>query len=144
MTERPSPHPLTVRAHAHPDCVACSPDRAWGLKLAFKPEPGGGVCADFSCPSVHQGYPGTLHGGLSATLVDAAMTNCLFAQGQEAVTAELTVRYKAPVLLDRVARVVARVVERRHGIQFVEASIWQDNQLKVVAHGKFVPRPLKH
>jgi acyl-coenzyme A thioesterase PaaI-like protein len=36
-------------------------------------------------------YTGLLHGGMTSTLLDAAMTHCLFMQGVQALTAELTV-----------------------------------------------------
>ena len=59
-----------------------------GLGLRFEPQADGSVAAYFACAPNYQGYPGRLHGGVVSMLLDAAMTNCLFARGIQAVTGE--------------------------------------------------------
>ena len=61
------------------------------------------MVAFFPYRSVYQSYPGTLHGGITSALLDAAMTNVLLSIGIVAVPAELTVRFVARVRLDRAA-----------------------------------------
>jgi acyl-coenzyme A thioesterase PaaI-like protein len=58
-----------------------------GLGLHFTVAPEGGVESTFAGSDVFEGYAGWLHGGLTAALLDGAMTNCLFAHGCQAVTA---------------------------------------------------------
>jgi acyl-coenzyme A thioesterase PaaI-like protein len=88
-----------------------------------------------------QGFPGALHGGAAATLLDGAMTNCLFARGIAAWTGDLRVRYRSPIALGQDA-VVRAWVERAFPPLFVaRAEIRQGGRVKATATGKFVERP---
>ncbi|WJV56093.1 PaaI family thioesterase [Prodigiosinella aquatilis] len=71
--------------------------------------------------SQHQGYSGLLHGGITSTLLDAAMTHCLFMQGITALTAELTVRFMAPIRVSQALTVCARLLGQRRSIYQLEA-----------------------
>lgn len=91
------------------------------LELVFSQHPDGSVRAPFVVSPKHQGYTGLLHGGMISTLLDAAMTHCLFMQGIKAVTAELIVRFIAPVCVGQTITVCARLLEQRRGICQLEA-----------------------
>jgi uncharacterized protein (TIGR00369 family) len=140
---RAKPRWPVLREIAHPRCVACSPDNKAGLKLNFENAGGGVVRAAFDCSAGFEGYPGQLHGGIISTLLDAAMANCLFAQELQAVTAELSVKFKAPVVSRHQATVEAKVVRDLFPLYLMEASLIQDNEVKATATAKFiVPRGL--
>jgi uncharacterized protein (TIGR00369 family) len=98
----------------------------------------GGVEAEFACPESLEGYPDVLHGGVIASLLDGAMTNCLFAHGITAVTAELTIRYHAPVATGRPAIVRARIARAAHGCHFLTAELSRDGRVAVTAEAKFL------
>src|SRR5664280_728378 len=85
------------QTEAHPFCFVCSGSNPMGLALRYEPQPDGCVSARFMGHSALEGYSGLLHGGLIATLLDGAMTNCLFARGIRGLTAELKVRYHESV-----------------------------------------------
>ena len=123
---------------AHPRCVACSPENKSGLRLSFQDAGTGAVRATFDCSAAFEGYPGQLHGGIISTLLDAAMANCLFAQNLQAVTAELSVKFKAPVVLKHQATVEARVVRDLFPLFLMEATVTQDGEVKATATSKFV------
>jgi uncharacterized protein (TIGR00369 family) len=143
LDPKPVPRWPVLREIAHPRCVACSPDSKSGLKLNFEDAGGGVVRATFDCSVAFEGYPGLLHGGIISTLLDAAMANCLFAQELQAVTAELSVRFKAPVTLKRQATAEAKVVRDLFPLFLMEASLTQDKEVKATATAKFiVPRGL--
>ena len=55
----------------------------------FVLQPDGSVRGVFFASAPLEGYTGLLHGGIAAAFLDGAMTNCLFAHGIEALTAEL-------------------------------------------------------
>lgn len=127
-----------LRDVAHPRCIACSPQIAHGLRLDFLDTSDGGVAATFDCAAVFEGYPGYLHGGIISTILDSAMTNCLFAQGHQAVTAELLVKFRAPVVLQRTAMAQARATRDLFPLFLMEASLSQDGQVKATATAKFI------
>ena len=89
----------TARAMAHPFCLVCSQSNPMGLGLKFNSHDDGSVSTSFLGHFALEGFQGCLHGGLIASLLDGAMTNCLFARGLVAMTAELKVRYRKPVLI---------------------------------------------
>lgn len=130
-----------TRARVHPDCVVCSPDNPHGLQLVFAPAPDGGVQAEFACADRYVGYPGYVQGGIVAALLDGAMTNTLFARGQAALTAEMTVRYLEPLLIGRPALVQARLERAGTRLQVLTAEVVQEGRTKASARGKFIPHP---
>jgi uncharacterized protein (TIGR00369 family) len=100
-------------------CFGCGDLNPKGLKLAFRLEDGAAV-AEFDPQPHHQGYPGVMHGGLVATILDEAMSWAVYSQGIWAMTARMQVRFRRSVPLARRLRVSARVTNRRHRV--VEAS----------------------
>jgi uncharacterized protein (TIGR00369 family) len=105
--------------------------------VQFHSKPDGSVMAMFHCDSVFQGYPNVLHGGVVASLLDGAMTNCLFAYGIVAVTAELTIRYLLPVRTGDEATVRAWVVKSSSRLQIVAAELLQGGEVRAKAQAKF-------
>lgn len=122
----------------HGRCVVCGSDNPQGLQLRFHALAEGGVEAVFACAERFAGYAERLHGGIIASLLDSAMTNCLFACGQAAVTAELNVRYHAPVAIGQNAVIRAWLEQHAHWMSRVRAELRQDGTLKASAWGKFI------
>jgi uncharacterized protein (TIGR00369 family) len=91
---------------------------------------------------MYEGYNGMLHGGVISAIADGAMANCLFAHGIVAVTAELNVRFRHPVVLGTTLVVMARIIRRAETLFLLEANLLQDGEIKVKATGKFLQRPL--
>ena len=146
MSEPPEPVPCqerldALRAAEHPRCFLCSPENPSGLKLRFRVQPDGSVLAFFPCREVFQSYPATLHGGIVAALLDAAMANALFSIGVVAVTAELDVRYRAPVVLER-GVAVRGLVEKTaaHPLYYARAEVAQDRKVVARASARFLVR----
>ncbi|MFW6062125.1 MAG: PaaI family thioesterase [Planctomycetota bacterium] len=129
-----------TRDRYHAGCVVCS---AWGpaalgLEFAVTDD---GVTGTFPCPPRFEGYDGMLHGGVISAIADGAMTNCLFAEGIAAVTAELKVRFRHPVVLGKRLTVMARTTRRNAPLFVLEARLVQDGKLKATATGKFMQTP---
>jgi acyl-coenzyme A thioesterase PaaI-like protein len=128
-----------VRAE-HSECLMCGPQNPLGLKLRFSVQPDGSVLAMFRCGEAFRSYPGILHGGVVSSLLDAAMTNALFAVGVAGVTAELNVRFLAPVALNRGAIVRAAVERDAHRVFYLRAELEQDEKLMAQATAKFLTK----
>jgi uncharacterized protein (TIGR00369 family) len=125
-----------ARSH-HPGCFACREPVRGGLGLRFRTRLDGSVIARFPCASDYQGYPGRLHGGIEAMLLDAAMTHCLFARGIHAVTARLDVRYRRPVGIEKAVWVTARLLRRTRRLCILTAEIVQEGVVCTEAEGRF-------
>ncbi len=130
----------TMQKEAHPNCVGCSPGSPLGLGLKFLVREDGGVEAAFACQEIYQGYPGLLHGGITSMLLDAAMTNCLFAHCRVAVTARLIVRFSLPVATDHTAVIRAWLRDYSPPLFVLEAELVQNGQVMAHAAGKFIDR----
>lgn len=87
---------------------------------------------------MHEGYRGLVHGGIIATLLDGAMTQCLFAGGIRALTAELKVRFRQPLSLGEQVRVRGWRVSSVHGLHRMRAEITVGRSVLASAEGKFL------
>jgi acyl-coenzyme A thioesterase PaaI-like protein len=132
--------PPTGSRQAHPNCFVCSPGRRSGLRLQFVLLDDGSVQATFDCSRAFEGYPGLLRGGVIFSLLDGAMTHCLFAHGQQGITGELKVRFRHPVITDRRAIVRAWIDRSIPPFHVLQAELIQDEWVKAKATGKFVER----
>jgi uncharacterized protein (TIGR00369 family) len=130
--------PALVPEAQHPFCFVCSGSNPMGLALRYEPQPGGRVEATFIGHSALEGYPGRLHGGVIAALLDSAMTHCLFAQGIQAVTAELNVRYLETVAAGEAVTVRAWRESSAHGLHQLGAELAMAGTLKARATAKFM------
>lgn len=123
---------------AHSTCFACGDRSPRGLRLVFRSIGKSWVSSECIVGDEYQGYPGFVQGGIVATLLDSAMTNCLFADGIEAMTVRLNVRYREPVLVNRGMTVAACMVRRRGRFYELKASIVQNGRQKATAEGRFI------
>jgi uncharacterized protein (TIGR00369 family) len=130
----------TTRRSAHAGCLFCGSQNPIGFKLTFHAREDGSVHAVFPCGHPLQSYPGTLHGGVVAALLDSAMTNCLFARGVVAVTADLAVRFLCPVKLDQPVEVSAAVTRVRGPLYYLQAQLMQGRTLAARAQATFMER----
>jgi acyl-coenzyme A thioesterase PaaI-like protein len=131
---------LNTQMETHPFCFVCSGSNPMGLALRYAPQPDGSVSARFLGHSALEGYPGLLHGGVIAALLDGAMTNCLFALGNPALTVELKVRYHAGVFAAEESLIQARLEDDSHGLYQLRAELRQSGVVKASATGKFMSR----
>ncbi len=93
-------------------CFACGLDNRFGLKTRFYELETGELLAVFQPVAEHQGYPGRLHGGLAATILDETIGRAIMlAHGENiwGVTVEFSMRLRKPVPVDKEVRVVARI-----------------------------------
>ena len=93
-------------------CFGCGTRNPHGLMLDFRIEDKRAV-AEYRPRAEHQGYPGLVHGGLIATMLDEAMGWAMYTLGVWAVTGKMEVRYRQPLPLDGRAIVSGEVVRNR-------------------------------
>ncbi len=124
-------------------CFVCGQRNAFGLHLVFRLE-GDSVVADFQPHEEHQGFPGVIHGGIVAALLDEALgRTSLLGNNQEwTMTGRLEVRYRHYVPYGPLLRVRARLgIERRRMMQASGVLTLADNENAVLAEaqGTFLP-----
>jgi acyl-coenzyme A thioesterase PaaI-like protein len=103
-------------------CFGCSKRNPIGLHLAFRVADRE-VWAPFTPQDEHQGWPGYMHGGLVATMLDEAMGWVIMSQGVWAVTGKINVRYRDPVALHQPVTVVGRIEKDRQRWLLVRAEV---------------------
>lgn len=135
MTDEQAP-PRPVR-----DCFGCGPDNPHGLQLRFRLQDGIAV-ARFDPTATYQGYPGVLHGGLVATLLDEAMSWALILQDVWAQTARMEIRYRRNAPADRPLLTSGRVTRDRGRSLVVKGTLTgDDGTLYAEAEGLFFRLP---
>jgi acyl-coenzyme A thioesterase PaaI-like protein len=77
-------------------CYACGDLNPVGLHLHFTVGEEW-VSAPFEAQQVHQGYPGFVHGGVVASLLDEAMGWATYGRGIWALTGKMELRYRGIV-----------------------------------------------
>ena len=79
-----------------------------------------------------------MHGGMIATLLDAAMTHCLFHHQIEAMTADLQIRYLEPVSCTGAIDITAHLTGQRKLIYELSAELRVAGRIKARAKAKFM------
>ncbi len=126
-----------IRNEVHSDCFVCSLLNTYGMHISFKTTGDNEVIAVFQCDGSYQGYQGIVHGGVVSALLDGAMCNCMFACNKAAVTTEMLVKYRHPVVVDEEAMVIARIVYSSEPMYMLESEIIQNGKVKAIAKGKY-------
>ena len=97
----------------HPNsrhCFVCGVENKFGLQLKFYEIENGDVVVETTVPERFQGYPGVVHGGIVASLVDEVLGRAHFGSDPEnprfMYTAKLSVNYRKPVPTEKLIKVV--------------------------------------
>jgi len=122
----------------YPNCFVCGEQNPSGLQAKFFEQDGLAV-TEVVADSSFEGYKGIYHGGIISTLLDEVMIKAILAQGIYAVTAEMTIRYRRPVMIGERLKFRGRVVSRRLRLLSTEGEvIGADGTICASATGKYV------
>ena len=122
---------------SHENCMVCGSSNSLGLCFQACQ---GGVETFFQASSSWQGYQGVLHGGMICTLLDAAMTHCLFEQGVEAMTADLQVRFLKPVPCSGLLQLRASLQQQRRHLYQLSAELLCAGEVLARSEARFLKR----
>jgi acyl-coenzyme A thioesterase PaaI-like protein len=114
-------------------CYACGEMNDRGLHMRFRLEGERTIC-DYAPCEYQQGYPGRMHGGLVATLIDETMGWAVYHASAWAATARLNVRFRGPVGLDGPLRIEAWVTRDRSRLIELRAEV-RDGDGRLLAEG---------
>lgn len=122
----------------HATCPICGHLNCNGMHVVFDVCEDGSVLAEVQCGQDKEGYAGCIHGGVISSLLDGAMTHCLFSHGIRALTAELTVRMICPLPAHTPVTVRAWPERSRGTLHILRAELSQRGLLAARAEGKFM------
>jgi uncharacterized protein (TIGR00369 family) len=97
-------------------CFVCGLENEHGLHLRFYKTAEGEVTVRTTVPDHFQGYPGIVHGGIVASLVDEALGRVHMGAAEDPrfmFTAKISVNYRKPVPTGKPIRIVAHAVKRK-------------------------------
>jgi uncharacterized protein (TIGR00369 family) len=123
-------------------CFACGRLNPAGMHLDFDVSRGRAETTYVGLQR-HQGYDGTLHGGVVAALLDETMAWAIFHQGIWGVTAKLDVTYRRPVPVGEELCVVGELVRDRGRAIELHGTLTRasDGEILAEADGLFLRMP---
>jgi uncharacterized protein (TIGR00369 family) len=103
-------------------CFGCGLNNPIGLKLKFTRD-GDSCRAEFTPDKAHQGWPGVVHGGIIASLLDEAMSYAAYFEGVTCLTASMNIRLRQPVKVEEPLVITASVTKNSRKLFESKASI---------------------
>lgn len=130
------------KQHNSKMCFVCGLDNEFGLKSRFYELEDGQLMAVFSPAEEHQSYPGRLHGGIAATILDETIGRAIMVNGSGdlwGVTIDFSMKFRKPVPLGEEVRVLARVTSEKNRFFLAEGEIvLADGTVAVEGKGKYL------
>ena len=115
------------------NCFVCGVRNDAGLQIRFyetNSSPAE-VTAEYSVPSEYQGYPGIVHGGIVASMLDEVSSRTVFRGDPPriVVTARLSIRYRKPVPVNTPLKLRGWVVEDKGRVITAAGQIFGPNEV---------------
>ncbi|MGB9592497.1 MAG: PaaI family thioesterase, partial [Candidatus Kryptoniota bacterium] len=111
-------------------CFICGMENPVGLHLHFEEKAPGEVTADCVLDERYQGYPGIVHGGIVAAMLDEVSGRALMGDAKNPrfmYTAKMNIRYRKHVPVGEPLHLVGKVGKDRGRTAIAYASITDQN-----------------
>jgi uncharacterized protein (TIGR00369 family) len=123
-------------------CFVCGLENPIGLKMAFYQEEAGRVVGRFTPGPQHQGYPGTMHGGIVTALLDETLGRVAIASEHWMATARLTIRFRHPIPIGDTVTVIGEAASWKKRVLEAHGEIrLADGRVAAEATGTFIDMP---
>jgi len=118
-------------------CFICGRKNPVGLKMHFYTTGPDEVSADYTVPDRYQGYPGIVHGGIVASILDETAGRSVMADGDERffVTVTMDISYRKPVPTETPVKILGKLKSKRGRRAMVFGQI-QTQEGKVLAEAE--------
>ncbi len=123
------------------DCFVCGMKNDFGLKARFYENDEDELIVYFTPRNEHQSYPGRLHGGIAASILDEAIGRAMQIKDPDiwGVTTDLKIKYRAPLPLDCELKAVCRITdENRMMFEGTGEILTPEGGVAVSAHGRYM------
>ncbi len=127
-------------------CFVCGLQNDHGLHAAFYETDNNELVALIEPSEKHQSYPGRMHGGVSAAILDETIGRAISIGNDDniwGVTIELTTKFRKPVPYDKPLIIVGRIT--KNGSRVFEGTgeiILENGDIAVSAEGRYIKVPL--
>jgi len=125
-------------------CFVCGLSNSFGLKIRFYSTGDDEVTAEYTVPEQYQGYPGVVHGGIVAAMLDEAAGRSLMNGNQPRFmyTAKLEIRYRKNVPVGQPLRLVGKATKSKSRSATATSSLYgQDGSLLAEADALLIDVP---
>ena len=135
-------HKVLKKQHSSKMCFVCGENNDFGLHAKFFETDNNELVALITPSEQHQSYPGRMHGGIAATILDETIARSICNGKDEqlwGVTLELKTKFRKPVTLGQELKVVGRVTNE--GTRSFEGSgeiVLPNGEIAVSAEGKYL------
>ncbi len=128
-------------------CFVCGLKNKFGLNASFYETDKNELIALFKPCQEHQGYPGRLHGGIAAAILDETIGRTITTDKDNeiwGVTLEFNIKYKKPIPLDEEIKVVAKLTyEDKRLFGGTGKIILSSGEVAATAEGRYLRLPIE-
>lgn len=146
MTQLRVEYQITAKQPNSRMCFVCGLCNPRGLMASFYELDNGSVVSLFRGSEHLQGYPGRLHGGMAAMILDETIGRAICVEYGETVwgvTLGLETRFRKPVPLHSQVTTISSIVKQgRRSFTGVGRIVLPDGQVAVEATGKYLRLPI--
>lgn len=135
---------IVRRQESSDDCFVCGMKNPLGFKAHFYETENGELICLAKAKYEYQSYPGRLHGGIAATLLDETMGRAILVNnpGVWGVTVKMEIEYKKPIPLNCILRITGRVEIDRHLFTTSGEVLLEDGTVAATARAKYMKMPV--
>lgn len=135
-------HKVLKKQHISKMCFVCGEKNEFGLHAKFYETNDNQLVALINPSEQHQGYPGRMHGGIAATILDETIARSInSAKGEHiwGVTLELKTKFRKPIPLGQELKIVGRVTsEGTRSFEGTAEIVLPNGEIAVSAEGKYM------
>jgi uncharacterized protein (TIGR00369 family) len=135
-------HKILRKQHISKMCFVCGEKNDFGLHARFYETDNNELAALMVPSEQHQGYPGRMHGGIAATILDETIARSICNGKDEqlwGVTMELKTRFRKPIPIGQELKVIGRVtIEGTRTFEGTGEIILPNGDVAVSAEGKYI------
>jgi acyl-coenzyme A thioesterase PaaI-like protein len=135
-------HRILKKQNISKMCFVCGNNNDSGLHANFYETDANELIALINPSEKYQGYPGRLHGGIAATILDETISRSICNGKDEqiwGVTLELKTKFRKPVPLGQELKIVGRVTsEGNRSFEGTGEIVLPNGEIAVTAEGKYL------
>ena len=139
-------HKILFKQQNSKMCMVCGLENKLALQARFYGLDNGELVALFTPKEEHQSYPGRMHGGIAATILDETIGRAVMTPENQiwGVTIDFSIKLRKPIPLDEELRVVGRISsETGRKFEGTGEILLANGDVAVEGYGKYLKLPIE-